>query len=235
MGLADITVHVVDLDALAPDSVGTDTYAAASAAASTLDAAERERAGRLRSPVDRRRYIEAHRVLRRLLGDAVGVAPGDVRILRAACLACGGPHGKPQADGVEFSLSRSGAFAAIALGPVPCGVDIEERGAQEPAALAPLRDGVLAPGESGDDLLATWVRKEALLKATGEGLTRPMAEVSVAEAVRAGILRDLDLPVALAGRLVGAVAVTAPASWFTGAPPATGKVRALSSRPEGAS
>ncbi|AMM21963.1 hypothetical protein AX769_19710 [Frondihabitans sp. PAMC 28766] len=202
MALSDVRVRVVDLDT-APGGDST-----------TLDTAERERAARLRDATDRRRYVTAHVELRRVLGDATGVAAVDVEILRAPCLACGEAHGKPVTRGAHFSLSRSGRWAAIALAEEPCGVDIEQ--AQDATRLAPLHADVVTPGEPLPPgplgLLRTWVRKEALLKATGAGLTRPMTEVRADQALARGILRDLD---GLPSGLVGAMAVADDSSGFT--------------------
>ncbi|BDZ51902.1 hypothetical protein GCM10025867_41430 [Frondihabitans sucicola] len=180
-------------DAAVGDAAGV--AAAGEAAAETLDPGERARAAALRSATDRRRYVAAHAWLRRLLGEATGVIPRDVVILRGPCSACGEPHGKPfVARGPRFSLSRSGGWAALAIGDTgELGIDLEA--AQDHERLAPLRDSLLAPGESSDDLLRTWVRKEALLKASGEGLTRAMTTLR-ADDER---VHDLSLPSGLRG------------------------------------
>ncbi|ROQ39503.1 4'-phosphopantetheinyl transferase [Frondihabitans sp. PhB188] len=191
----DARVWIVDCDA--PIDTGS------------LDAGERRRAARFASARDARRYAAAHAGLRDVLGEAAGVAGGGLEFLRAPCFSCGERHGKPSlADGPHFSLSRSGRWAAIAVADEPVGVDIER--AQELGAAPSLADTLLAEGEASSDLLRTWVRKEALLKATGEGLTRPMTTV------RADDERIVDL--ALDGPLVGALA-------FTVASPASTRVR----------
>jgi 4'-phosphopantetheinyl transferase len=210
MGLDAVRVRVVDLDALGDPGP------------SALDPAERARADAFRDELERRRYVAAHAELRRELAEAIGGSPAAVRITREPCPACGGPHGRPVTDGVHFSLSRSGRFAAIALADEPCGVDIE--GVQDPARLTGL--DLFAPGEPAGDPLGTWVRKEALLKATGEGLTRSMATLRADTATADGTVRDLLLPPGMRG----AVAVGAPR--LTDAPSAPGKVRALASPPE---
>ncbi|MBF4576125.1 4'-phosphopantetheinyl transferase superfamily protein [Frondihabitans sp. VKM Ac-2883] len=197
-------VYVIDLDAASTPPDG---------ASIPLDAAERERAGRFRDERDRRRYIAAHIALRELLGEARGCDLASVRILRAPCVVClEQDHGKPFVDGGPyFNLSRSGRWALIAIADEPVGVDVEEP--QDPGRLDSIRADVLAPGEttSGtpDDLLRVWVRKEAQLKASGDGLTQSMASFSVDPRVV-----DLVLP----HGLVGAV-------WFTSETPATTRVR----------
>ncbi|GAA4664119.1 4'-phosphopantetheinyl transferase family protein [Frondihabitans cladoniiphilus] len=185
---------LVDLDAEGGDE------AAASAAHPWLDEAERARAAALTEADDRRRYVQAHLVLRRLLGEARGVLPAEVRIPRSPCLACGDLHGRPVVPGgPHFSLSRSGRWAAIAIDEdARVGIDIEI--AQAASRLEPLRSELLSDGETAgpDGLLRLWVRKEAYLKATGAGLTRPMSTVG-ADELRAVV--DLELPDGLVGAL----------------------------------
>jgi len=186
----DVRVELIDLDARAPDRSSSESEEA-------LDASERTRAAALRDPADRLRYVASHVALRRLLGEATGVRPGAVVILRSSCVSCGEPHGKPYLDdGPAFSFTRSGRWAAVALSTAATvGVDIER--AQDHARLAPLADTLLAPGEEPHDLLRTWVRKEALLKATGEGLTRAMTGVRADD----DRVHDLSLPEGLVGAL----------------------------------
>ena len=167
----DVEVWLVDLDAAStPDHTGM------------LDSRERTRAAALVHARDRERYVTAHGVLRILVSRAMHIAHeaqvGAVRMRRQPCPMCGGPHGRPFVEGGPFfSLSRSGAWALVALSNVvPVGVDIEVR--RDPADVELLRASVLADGERSDDLLRTWVRKEAFLKSTGEGLARPMNTVA---------------------------------------------------------
>jgi 4'-phosphopantetheinyl transferase len=203
-----VRILVVRLDS-SPDAVAQD------AALDLLDDAERERAAAFAHATDRRRYVLAHALLRRELADVTGVGAASLRILRAPCVSCGGPHGKPVTDGAHFSLSRSGDWAAIAIDPdAAVGIDLEVRASRE--SLEPLRPTLLAPGESAYDLLRTWVRKEALLKLSGAGLTRSMTTVRADDAS----VRDLSLPAS--SGLVGAVAG---GTSFTGPSPVAATVR----------
>jgi len=109
-----------------------------------------------------------------------------------------GPHGKPSLDaggqtivpGLDFSLSHSREFVAVALsheGPV--GVDVEE-GVCTPQRAARLAPRVLDPQalaqflslsqeDSVGFFLAQWTAREALLKVTGEGFTRDPRSLAV--------------------------------------------------------
>nr|MCU0624624.1 hypothetical protein [Gemmatimonadaceae bacterium] len=87
-----------------------------------LSPAERARADRFRFARDRHRYLVAHDAMRRILGAALGVAPG-------ALVFDHGPQGKPAlagSPGVHFNLSHSEDLAVLAVttrGPI--GVDVE--------------------------------------------------------------------------------------------------------------
>jgi 4'-phosphopantetheinyl transferase len=152
-----------------------------------LDEAERARLGRFRRPEDAARFLAAHALARVVVGRALDIAPATVGFT-ARCPHCGGPHGKPtvaDAPGLQLSWSHSGGWvvAAVAHG-APVGVDVER--------LRPLTDidalaaRVRSPAEragageeGGDSLLRVWTRKEALLKASGDGLGVPMADLTL--------------------------------------------------------
>ncbi|MFJ8018057.1 4'-phosphopantetheinyl transferase family protein [Streptomyces sp. NPDC096339] len=155
-------------------------------AAQVLDAAEREQAGRKLRPADRQQYIASHLGLRLLLGGRLGLAPGEVVLVREDCPGCGGPHGRPAVagGGVHFSLSHSGDVAYVALAPVPVGVDVEEVPAAQ--AVADVLD-TLHPAETAEltalpeadrraALARVWSRKEACLKGIGTGIGLGLVE-----------------------------------------------------------
>ncbi|MFE9560836.1 4'-phosphopantetheinyl transferase family protein [Streptomyces sp. NPDC006487] len=159
--------------------------AAARLAPEVLDPAEQRRAAAFAREQDRRRYVAAHVALRVLLGSRLELAPGRVRITRAPCSSCGGPHGRPVTeDGpVHFSLSHSGRLALLALGPVPVGADVETL---PPATAVRELAGQLHPREAAElealdpearpaAFARVWVRKEAYLKGLGIGLSRGLA------------------------------------------------------------
>lgn len=156
-----------------------------------LDADERARGERLVLAADRLRFLAAHALARLVLARYLGYDAARLRFT-ARCTACGQPHGKPRladppAD-LELSLSHSGERVVVAIArAVPVGVDVEQVGTEDHRELV---EDVLAPGERRalrelgptrrrSAFLRYWVRKEALLKATGDGLTVSPALVTV--------------------------------------------------------
>ncbi|WP_344650846.1 4'-phosphopantetheinyl transferase family protein [Cryptosporangium japonicum] len=146
--------------------------------AALLDPLEQGRRAAYRRDADRARFTVAAGLLRVLSGAHLGIAPTRVAITRW-CPDCDRPHGRPALPvaGWECSVSHSGDRVAVAIGRTgPLGVDVEEASARENAGL---REIVLAADERGDDFVTYWVRKEAVLKATGEGLRVALTEVVV--------------------------------------------------------
>ncbi|GAA3184218.1 MULTISPECIES: 4'-phosphopantetheinyl transferase family protein [Streptomyces] len=150
-------------------------------AAALLDARERRRAAALRRPADRVLYVAVHAELRRVLGGLLGMAPEAVELVRLACPGCGGPHGRPAVAGgaVHFSLAHGDGLALLGLASAPIGVDVERVPAARVAADA---SAALHPAERAElarlaeharpaAFARCWTRKEAYLKATGEGLS----------------------------------------------------------------
>lgn len=153
---------------------------------------ERARAERLVSAKARIRFRRARIALRRLLSRYLRVPPGELALEY-------GKHGKPrlvpgrEGDGAGdplpffFNLSHSGGIALCAVGQLgEIGVDIERiRPLSYPGALA--RDH-LSPEEwrrrsdwetaaARPEFFRIWARKEAILKAAGLGLSRPLGRV----------------------------------------------------------
>lgn len=151
-----------------------------------LSAEEVERANRFRTEMLRRRYVLSRIALRRILAGCLGLAPDAVMYERAD------EQGKPRlggASGLEFNLSHSGDLMLIAIGSRhPVGVDVEQiRPVKSIQSLAtrfftPLEAAWLQQ-KSGDNLeqgfFRIWTRKEAFLKATGEGIGGGLQSVEV--------------------------------------------------------
>ena len=147
---------------------------------------EWERANRFRFDKHRRQYVVGRGALRTLLGAYLGVRPELVRFTY-------GPRGKPflaeDSTGLFFNLSNSDELALVGLirGP-EIGVDIEylkpmpdceqiaERFFSESERVV-LR-GI--PKERKEETFFNcWTRKEAYLKAVGEGLAAPLDSFDV--------------------------------------------------------
>jgi 4'-phosphopantetheinyl transferase len=172
------------------------------ALAGVLAADERERAARFVFAGDCRRFVVTRASLRQLLGSACRMPAAAIRFVY-------GSHGKPAlapdlaAPTLHFSVSHSGELALIALThDGPLGVDLE--------AIRPLPDlqdiaarffadaearviTALAPQERALAFFLCWTRKEAFVKALGDGLTLPLDRFRVAcrPGERARIL-DID-------------------------------------------
>ena len=149
-----------------------------------LDAGERRRCARFDRDEDRARYLAAHALARLVLAGHLGI-PAPALTFEATCRRCGASdHGKPRlgvaGGGLEFSLAHSGAHVVLAVArDAAVGVDVERLTTQRDfAALAPAvlsaaeRPAVAAlpDAEHPAAVLRYWTRKEALLKATGDGL-----------------------------------------------------------------
>jgi 4'-phosphopantetheinyl transferase len=154
----------------------------------SLSVEERARASRFRHSVDRSRFVAAHGALRAILGRCLGVEPSCLRFSygRFGKPALSGP---PGASSVEFNLSHSGDLALVAASfGRRLGIDLERidasRSGQEiaerffsPREIAALRS---FPRERQTDaFFACWTRKEAYLKARGDGLSFPLDRFSV--------------------------------------------------------
>ncbi|WP_448638765.1 4'-phosphopantetheinyl transferase family protein [Geodermatophilus sp. URMC 63] len=156
-----------------------------------LGDADLARRDRLAHPADRQRLTTGAAVARLVLGAALGTPPAALRIDRT-CTACGSPHGRPRlldAEGLHFSVSHSGHCVAVAVLPgSPVGVDVEEVGRFAPGEVGELA-GCALPSRERDYLArlpaaqqpwaftVSWVRREAVLKATGQGLGVPPDEL----------------------------------------------------------
>jgi len=159
---------------------------------SLLDANERGRWSRFRRDEDRARYLVAHALARLVLAGHLG-APAAELGFSAACRHCGGTdHGKRRlraAGGIEFSLSHSGGRVVLAVArDAALGVDVERLNARRdvaaliPAVLSAAEQHALAALPAAENALAVlrcWTRKEALLKATGDGLAVAPATITV--------------------------------------------------------
>jgi 4'-phosphopantetheinyl transferase len=150
---------------------------------------ERERAARFRMDVHRNRYAAGRGILRVLTGAYTGTPPAAVRFGHTA-------HGKPflaghegRSDGLRFNMTNAEAMGLFAfawgrhlgvdlenLKPMPDALSIATRFFSAPEnevfAAVPAEERELA-------FFTCWTRKEAYVKAVGEGLSMPLDRFDV--------------------------------------------------------
>ena len=151
-----------------------------------LSADERDRMERFRLEKDRRRYLIGRGLLRSLLGRYLDVVPQD---LRFETTAAGKPHLAVGERQLQFNLAHSGEYVLIAIANGRAvGIDVEEIRndfeAEEIAARffspSEQRDlGTFAGRVKIEAFYNCWTRKEAYVKARGEGLSLPLDQFDV--------------------------------------------------------
>ena len=156
--------------------------------ASVLSPDEVARASRFHFEKDRIHFTRCRSALRGLLAGYLAIPAAEIRF---EYLASGKPQlaAEQNPRALQFNVSHSAGMALIAVGSEHrLGVDIEkirsdvdaaalaERffSLRERGALRTLPDHLRVSG-----FFACWTRKEAFLKATGDGLSFPLADFSV--------------------------------------------------------
>lgn len=190
------------------------------ALAARLTAAERRRCERFLQEPDRDRFATARALLRTVIGDGRR-ATAAVEVLKTPA---GRPYLEPVVSGAgepppHISLSRSGTWAVVATcREALVGVDVEhlsgvdqpgfERLVCTPEEAARLSG--LAPPQAAAERLRIWTLKEALLKASGEGLRTDPRSFAAVEGERALAMPGVPhgsaaVAVAVYGARIGAV------------------------------
>jgi 4'-phosphopantetheinyl transferase len=154
----------------------------------TLSKDERLRAERFQFEQDRKRFIIGRGLLRTILGYYLGIEPGQLHF-------CYGMYGKPAlaemsgTSALRFSLAHAHGLALYAVTrDREVGVDLEH--IRHIAEIERIVDRYFSDREkaeyralTADKKLAAfftyWTYKEAYLKASGEGLTRPLNQIDV--------------------------------------------------------
>lgn len=144
-----------------------------------LDPAEQARAARFRFAADRQAFVLVHALRRRVIANALAVAPDQLRFEET-------PDGQPrlaapQAHGLYFSHSRTRGGVAVALTRIaPIGIDLEspDRGSADRDLLQPY----VAPCGATHDFLRDWTALEAYWKAAGTGLASSNPRIVLREA-----------------------------------------------------
>lgn len=154
-----------------------------------LSPEESQRASRFKFLHLQQRFIAAKGILRTLLGTYLNQSPGSIKFSY-------GPHGKPELDpqlfsthSLHFNQSDSKTFALYAFTKShPVGVDIEY--IRTDIEALPLAKRFFSPNETIalnnqppeqqiPAFFRIWTRKEAFIKAVGEGLSFPLDEFEV--------------------------------------------------------
>jgi 4'-phosphopantetheinyl transferase len=173
--------------------------------AQTLSQDEQDRAGRFHFERHRRRFIVARAMLRSILGRYLGLEPERLEFRY-------GSRGKPylaarfSQHALEFNLAHSHELALYAFTQGrEIGIDLEHvRSIQDleqiSARFFSARENATLSALPEDQrplaFYNCWTRKEAFLKATGEGLTHPLDQfdVSLAPGEPASLLHVQGVP-----------------------------------------
>ncbi len=173
-------VYLFSLTCLARE-IGEET------ARAVLGAPELARLARMRAPVRAREFLFGRYMLRRLLAQRAQTSPERIRLFE-------GESGKPEmerADGdLHFNLAHAHDVLAIALsGRGAIGVDVEWQAIDRRDAMAiasahfhaseVARLGSLEGAARDAEFCRMWTLKEAVVKALGAGLHRPIDDIVV--------------------------------------------------------
>jgi 4'-phosphopantetheinyl transferase len=145
-----------------------------------LDMEEQTKAARFHFAADRCQYIAAHCLARTMLSASTGIARENLCFCRDA-------KGRPELTGetgLRFSLSHTRSLVACAVSNVDAvGLDVESL--DRSAAGLEIAQSCFAAAEVAlvqqfgqEAFLRLWTLKEAFLKATGDGLRRPLNSFS---------------------------------------------------------
>ena len=146
----------------------------------------RRKAASIHSPSASVSYLATEALMRALAAPRLGISGRSARTITVdrSCRLCtsGKPHGKPRIAGVNFNMSQVPSLAAggfCAQQQVVLGIDLEAVQASLFPGFARVALTVderaayesLPPGQQQAAGVAIWTAKEAVLKATGHGLS----------------------------------------------------------------
>ena len=154
----------------------------------TLSSDERMRAERFRFEQDRKHFVAGRGILRMILGRYLNVEPDRMQF-------CYGKHGKPELSdalgkrNILFNMSDSEGLALYAFTRShEIGVDIES--IREISEMDQIAQSFFSSGENAvfcsipngkkkEAFFNCWTRKEAFIKAIGEGFSQPLDKFEV--------------------------------------------------------
>jgi 4'-phosphopantetheinyl transferase len=153
-----------------------------------LDSTEQARAARIQGERARNRYVAGRCALRQILARHLNEQPASFQFDYT-------PKGKPflvgyaARGGLHFNMAHSEDLAVVAVSPQPyIGIDLERvRPVDGPLEMAPVLCSAreqaefqsIPPGGRAAAFLRIWTRKEAVLKATGQGIGDALAQIEV--------------------------------------------------------
>jgi 4'-phosphopantetheinyl transferase len=164
--------------------------------AAWIDAEERERAARFRNGVDARRFVGRRAAVRSLAARHLGLTADEIAFDRT-CQICGDlAHGRPRLSNggdertLRFGVSSAAGSTAIVMSTdFDVAIDIEPVGFVFPSgfsdddrvfsAAEQTRLATLDGRQRSDLALRWWTAKEAVLKLSGYGLSRPPSTIDV--------------------------------------------------------
>lgn len=142
-----------------------------------LSDTELDRASRFFHFQDRASYVVGKYYLRKILSCFVSLPPNELHFSTVG-------NKKPVLRGVEFNMSHSNGYVVVAVNSSPVGVDLEY--INPTFDFTPMLDSCLgveellflADTDKRSGFYWLWTRKEAVLKASAEGLTESLREVN---------------------------------------------------------
>jgi 4'-phosphopantetheinyl transferase len=153
-----------------------------------LSADEATRASRFHFPIDRQHFVASRALLRTILAGYLCTHANDLTFSYSAKQkpSLGSPHAT---SGITFNLSHSGGIALYAFSHgrdlgvdverVRADFDVEAIGRRFFSAHEQRQLFDLPSAERADAFFRCWTRKEAYVKATGDGLSLPLSQFDV--------------------------------------------------------
>lgn len=144
---------------------------------SHLSYTEIEKAFRFHNENDKKRYIASKYALRNILSEFLLIPPAKICIYKSE-------NKKPTVSGIEFNVTHSKNYIVIGISPLKIGIDIEHIDYHFNykditfSCFSPEELKQMSKNNTSSGFYYIWTRKEAVLKASGEGLIDNMNELN---------------------------------------------------------